>query len=162
MSSVLDALNKEHSRVSQVQAAIRNRIDNQSNLNAQLDSELAMLPQNVESAKNQRLGMDAILTEQREALLKESKSINNANLNKLKGFASKNPNDRVSSFILDNITRFLSADARTKYHAPYFANEVEIQAAIKNADYGSLDKVAIEAIMVRLLPGVDGEGGDIL
>lgn len=94
--------------------------------------------------------------------MKESKSINNANLAKLRSFASKNPNDRVTSFVLDSMTRFMSADSRAKYHAPYFVTEQECQTSIKNADYASLDKCAIEDIMERITPECDGKGGDIL
>lgn len=114
------------------------------------------------TAKAQREGMGSIKSELHEAVCKEMKGINTASLNKIKAFASKNPSDRVVTFILDNMTRFMSNGHDSKYNAQLFANENDCLNAIKSADYGCLDKSAIEAIMNGLLPGVDGESGAIL
>lgn len=106
--------------------------------------------------------MGAMKSELHEAVCKEMKGIHTASLTKIKAFASKHPNDRVVSFILDNMTRFMSGGKHSKYHAQLFANENDCHNAIKCADYGCMDKCAIEAVMNGLLPGVDGEGGAIL
>jgi len=106
--------------------------------------------------------MGSIKSEMHEAVCKEMKGINTASLNKIKAFASKNPSDRVVTFVLDNMTRFMSNGHHNKYNAQLFANENDCLNAIKSADYGCLDKTAIETIMNGLLPGVDGESGAIL
>jgi len=59
--------------------------------------------------------MGSIKSEMHEAVCKEMKGINTASLNKIKAFASKNPSDRVVTFVLDNMTRFMSNGHHSKY-----------------------------------------------
>lgn len=96
--------------------------------------------------------------------MKEMKNINAKNLSRIIKYANVHSTDVVVTFVLDSFTKFFTADAKASYigqGAPFFVNADDLQLQIRKADYGALDKQAIEVMMTRIAGGQKSDGGDI-
>ena len=134
---------------------------------AEAESEIAQLlstkqryEEEAEAFKNLRMSMIDTKKQHYDSVTKEMKNINKQNLIKLKAHISQKPEDPVTTFLSDSLTKFLGGNARFLYSengAVYFVTEADLHMHIRNCDYSALDRGTIESIMSRMIQAAEEE-----
>lgn len=99
-----------------------------------------------------------------EAETKEMKGINKKNLAKIKSFYSKKQDDKVVSFVLDSLTKFLDGNQTATYQAnglSYFTSADDLQQNIRKVDHGCIPDKDLQEMMKKMCGGDQSDGGEI-
>lgn len=97
---------------------------------------------------------------QHESMGKEVKSIDKKNLVKIKSYLDKNAGDYPITFILDNFTKFLSANKNATYNSAgkdFFVDIETFHDKIREIKVGALAAKDIEEIILKI-QGNNGQG----
>lgn len=92
------------------------------------------------------------------------KGIDKKNLAAIKKFHAQNDTDKVVSFILDSLTRFMKGEPNATYNqagAALFVNVDDLQQNIRKINHSALDAKTLDDMMVQMTGRGNQDIGDV-
>lgn len=92
------------------------------------------------------------------------KNINKSNLAKIKSYYNKKQDDKIVSFVLDSMTKFLDGNNTATYQAnglSYFTTADDLQQNIRKVDHSCIPDKDLQEIMKKMCGGDNSDGGEI-